>query len=804
MNSDRNRPLRSDGIASEVSRRLCATSRALSWRSNVLLPLLAVVLAFVLSGCSGISGDQTPVTAPGKAACTDRQPPGGVRAPANTCISTIAGTGAPCPTPSPGTCAGGGLAVKAQFGGPPSPSGVAVDAQGTVYIADNGGDRVDRVSPTGKFATVAGTGAPCGVGSCGDGGLATSAQLDDPEALALDAKGNLYIATSIDNKVRKVASDGTISTVAGTGALCTTPTSSCGDGGPATAAQVSDPRGIALDGAGNLYIADSGDNRIRKVSSDGKIFTIAGNGTGCLDPSAIETSLSPCYGPTTVATAAPLNHPLGVAVDRTGNVYIADESANRVRKVTAAGTISTVAGTGAGGGCDATGNILHCGDGASATTSTLNLPAAVAVDRQGNLYIADTRNNIVREVTTGGTISRVAGSLVLSGYTNACQSSTASCGDGGPATSAELSQPQGIAVDGHGNIYIADTWDREVRKVRSYSVTSNGTGPQGPTPQPPSAVEGPDDFSYALSAVNQGQTVVPVTLDACGSSGTATTGALGKQQALDYVWMYRGETVEAGSTCRIEVTMPTGMQPVTLRVSPPGSLSTSEVTKVIDVVAAPQPGVQNQDCSIFSIDPNTACWIRGARTASNFVTSWITDYFAPGRNPDYVEVELTGSRAGLTAAITCSGDVFVGVSASRGVEVGAPVPKLGSVSAILSIGYVGSPADPPGSRSESEVDGFVSGETENISAGVINGMKFVLSPNAPGSKVGVDYWRGNSAQSGAGAALDYYALGPDVPTIIGTQGSLPIPAYLFANGTQRCGDITQTETWKALTSKSAW
>jgi sugar lactone lactonase YvrE len=405
---------------------------------------------------------------PVTASCSAGQPPDDVRHGANTCISTIAGTGVMCPSPGPGVaCAGGGLATQADFSGLDSPRGVAVDAKGNVYVADNGGDRVEKVSPNGTFVTVAGTGSECGVGSCGDGGPATAARIDDPEGVAIDGAGDLYIATSIDNKVRKVASDGTISTVAGTGTQCATPTSSCGDGGPATAAQLSDPRGIAVDGAGNLYIADTDANKIRKVTPGGTISTIAGDGLGCVDPSAPENSpISPCYGPSIVATAAPLNQPDGVAVDTHGNVYIADTFANRVRKVTPDGAISTIAGTGTGGGCDASGNTLACGDGGSVTDATLNLPSGVAADGHGDVYIADTWNSLVREVTADGAISTIAGSLALSNYTNKCPSSISGCGDGGSAARANLTTPYGIALDGYGTVYVADTYDHKVRKFQ--------------------------------------------------------------------------------------------------------------------------------------------------------------------------------------------------------------------------------------------------------------------------------------------------------------------------------------------------
>src|SRR5437773_2649081 len=251
----------------------------------------------------------------------------------------------------------------------------------------------------------------------GDGGPATAARLLAPAGVALDPAGNLYIADTADHRIRKVTPGGTISTYAGSG--------SCGfsgDGGPATAAQLSVPVGVALDPAGNLYIADHDNGRIRKVTSGGTISTYAGSGS---------RGLSGDGGP---ATAAQLSSPHGVALDTAGNLYIADS--NRIRKVTPGGTISTYAGTGTG---------PFSGDGGPATAAQLSSPAGVALDLTGNLYIADDGNYRIRKVTPGGTISTYAGG-----------GSSNFSGDGGPATAAQLNVPVGVALDPAGNLYIAD------------------------------------------------------------------------------------------------------------------------------------------------------------------------------------------------------------------------------------------------------------------------------------------------------------------------------------------------------------
>ncbi|MFI5112212.1 MAG: choice-of-anchor D domain-containing protein [Terriglobales bacterium] len=307
------------------------------------------------------------------------------------------------------------------------PLGVAVDSAGNLYIADLSNNRIRKVDTSGTITTVAGGGSGCPgqTDSVGDGCPATSAALNDPAGVAVDSAGNLYIAEE-NNRIRKVDASGTITTVAGNGTA-----GYSGDGGPATSAKLSYPYGVAVDRAGNLYIADVYNNRVRKVDASGIITTVAGNGTG---------GYSGDGGP---AISAEL-YPQGVAVDSAGNLYIGDSN-NLIRKVDASGVITTVAGNGTPG---------YSGDNGPATSAQLYDPYGVAVDSAGNLYIADQRNQRIRKVDASGTITTVAGDGT-EGYG----------GDNGPATSAELDYPHGVAVDSAGNLYIADAFNNRIRKV---------------------------------------------------------------------------------------------------------------------------------------------------------------------------------------------------------------------------------------------------------------------------------------------------------------------------------------------------
>ncbi len=338
-------------------------------------------------------------------------------------IHTIAGTGAR------GYSGDRGPATQAMIY---EPRQIAVDAKGDLYIADSYNSRIRKIDRNGIITTVAGCGR---YGDAGDGGPALDAELAGPVGVALDGLGNLFISDKDSNRIRKVNSSGIITTIAGNGVY-----GYGGDGGPATEAQLSSPRGIAVDAAGNLYIADLENNRIRKVDPSGFINTIAGNDN---------YGLMGDGGP---AVNAQLAAPGDVALDTFGNLYIADSMANRIRKVDPSGIITTVGGSGRMG---------FSGDGASAIQAKLNGPLSIAVSAAGNIYFGDSINFRIRMIDTNGLISTVAG-IGING----------SAGDGGPAVMAQLGPLYGVAVNAAGHLHTSEGWNHRIRKVSPPSVFS--------------------------------------------------------------------------------------------------------------------------------------------------------------------------------------------------------------------------------------------------------------------------------------------------------------------------------------------
>jgi sugar lactone lactonase YvrE len=376
------------------------------------------------------------------------------------------------------------------------PTGITVDGGGNVYVADNYNYRVFKISVAGIITTIAGNGTR---GFSGDGGPAINGELSAVFGLALDLSGNLLIADSGANRIRRVSSDGSIATVAGTGDC-----GFSGDGGPAATAQICGPTGIATDSVGNLFIADTGNSRIRQISPDGSITTLASAVTATIvavdqagdlyvndnetdgwytwqvvkeiSASGTITRVAglPCFqnpfmGPcstddTTAATKISLGGPLGLALDNTGNLLIGDGGNFGIARVSPEGAMITVVGS---CGNFPVFNLPNCqkpllGDGGPATNAELAAPEGVAVDNWGNVFIADYTNDRIRRVTPDGIITTVAGVGTFG-----------SSGDGGPATSAEL-VPLNVAVDNSGNVFLYDygLGTRSIRKISPGGIIS--------------------------------------------------------------------------------------------------------------------------------------------------------------------------------------------------------------------------------------------------------------------------------------------------------------------------------------------
>jgi sugar lactone lactonase YvrE len=431
-------------------------------------------------------------------------------------ITTIAGTGVF------GDTGDGGPAIQAEIG---QAFGMWIDNSGNIFFADVGNCVVRRIDSAAIIHAVAGDFA-AGCGYNGDGILATTATLNLPRGVATDPTGNVYIADTQNHRVRKVDTSGIISTFAGTGT-----SGFSGDGGLATLANIGSPRGLTFR-QGTLYISNAGSSRIRFVPLSSNIInTYLGSSYGydgdnnpplstqmstgtaiifnsrgsmvfvdtynarlrTVSGTVVKTIAGGFTGDGNRGTSATLVLPEAIAFDKTGNYYVADYGANRIRKVNTTGKITTVAGTGVSG---------YTGDGGAATSATLYLPAGVAVDGSGNIFIADDGNNVIRKIDTTGTINTFAADASFSGLWNMTADSLGNlyvadlgtcviwkitpagavtsvagtaftcgyAGDGGPATSAQLNSPYGVAVDRNGNIYIGDSGNNRIRKV---SATGN-------------------------------------------------------------------------------------------------------------------------------------------------------------------------------------------------------------------------------------------------------------------------------------------------------------------------------------------
>ena len=343
---------------------------------------------------------------------------------AQTVITTIAGNGVP------GFSGDLGPAVNSEvlFG-----YRAIEDRQGNIFIADAGNNRIRKIDPAGIITTIAGNGT---AGYGGDGGPALAAALREPSDIVMDDFNNIFIADYGNHRIRKIDPSGTITTIAGTGVA-----GYAYNGYAAVMAQLNGPIGLAFDRSGRLYISEYFNCTIRVIDLNGFISTIAGQAGTCT-----------FMGLNSPASQASLFNPTGIAFDRNGNLFIADQGSNQIRKINTAGTITTIAGNLPPG---------YSGDGGQAIAANLNYPFGVACDSMGNVFFSDRQNNVIRKVDPSGTISTVVGD----GFGNGSECNGGYAGDNGSPIYAKLNNPCHISLDANGNLYIGDVCNNRIRKV---------------------------------------------------------------------------------------------------------------------------------------------------------------------------------------------------------------------------------------------------------------------------------------------------------------------------------------------------
>jgi len=355
----------------------------------------------------------------------------------NTAITPFqpSNSGGAVPTTIPGavtTLAGStsgylnGTGTSAKFN---TPTGVAIDASGNVYVADQLNHMIRKITPAGAVSTIAGNGS-AGFAD----GTGSSTQFNTPVSVAIDASGNLYVADQLNHRIRKITQAGVVTTFAGSGVAGFSDNTGI-------LAQFNTPSGVVTDASGNVYVGDKTNQRIRKITPAGVVTTLAGAGTA----SFVDAT----------GASARFNNPMGVATDASGNVYVADNTNFRVRKITSAGVTTTFAGWNASGFLDGTG-----------INAILNYPTGVATDASGNVYVADMMNNRIRKITPAGVVTSLAGCNTV-GYVD---------GTGG---SAQFNSPQGVATDASGNVYVADAGNSCIRKITPFGYSISPALPAG-------------------------------------------------------------------------------------------------------------------------------------------------------------------------------------------------------------------------------------------------------------------------------------------------------------------------------------
>lgn len=422
-----------------------------------------------------------------------------------------------------------GLAIEAKINGPTS---VRFDHFGYMYITDASNNVIRRVDRSGIIITVAGNGI---AGYIGDNGPATNAELYSPNDVAFDAQDNMYIADWGNEVIRKVTPSGTITTFAGGGS------GGLGDGGSAINAELNDPLGLEFDSAGNLYFADNGNHRVRKLNTSGIISTVAGTGIG---------GFSGDSGP---ADSAEVRLPEFINLSPSGDLYIPDAFNHRVRKVTVAtGIINTIVGNGV---------TAYTGDGGPADSAEVEFPWSIAFDNTGNYFITDLYNGTIHKVDTAGIINTIAGNATA-GYS----------GDGGPAIDAEFGfQAACTAIDPLGNLYVADYANNRIRRI-VYTPTSTYTAVNAANKVAEKITIFPNPVATQLTIQSTAQPITQITItNLLGQAVYSWQSAVGSLQAG-----------QAGLQASVDVSaLPTGMYFVKVNDSPSASSGQAVVRKFL-------------------------------------------------------------------------------------------------------------------------------------------------------------------------------------------------------------------------------
>ncbi len=495
------------------------------------------------------------------------------------------------------TYAGNGVAASTGDGSSPllasfnNPSGVYIDAGNNLYVIEYSGCKIRKITSSGIVSTFAGNGIPA---FAGDGGPATAASFYYPIDMVADAAGNIYVSDNANQRIRKITPAGIISTYAGSGAY-----GFSGDGGPATAAALRDPSRMAIDGAGNIYFADANNHRIRMITPAGIISTVAGNGTAAFAGDG---------GP---ATAASLSTPLGVGFDGFGNMYIADAMNHRVRKVNTAGMISTYAGNGSS---------VASGDGGPATAAGIDYINGITVDGSCNVYFTDWNQHTVRKINVLGTISRVVGNGTP-GFS----------GDGGAAVSAQLNGPNNLVFDHAYNLYIPEYHNNRIRRVANLGEDVGGCPLHVIT----------SSFTFGDSLVCQ---------DSCITVTSTTTGTI---DSVKWKVTGSGNTISGAASSLSTICFHQPGAAVITLVAYSGTASDS-ISQTMHVQPAPYP-VVNQAGHTFTVTSGPYAqyqWFTGS-TAIPGATNATYTYTTTGAS--YYVVVDSGSCKGSSATITTVG-----------------------------------------------------------------------------------------------------------------------------------------------------